>query len=66
VRSAGGTAVFVQADLGTENEVRAIVERAVATYGRLDGAFNNAGLEQCAYRCTSSRRSNGSERCASI
>jgi NAD(P)-dependent dehydrogenase (short-subunit alcohol dehydrogenase family) len=48
VRSAGGTAVFVNADLAVENEVRAIVERAVATYGRLDGAFNNAGLEQCA------------------
>jgi NAD(P)-dependent dehydrogenase (short-subunit alcohol dehydrogenase family) len=48
VRSAGGTALFVQADLATENEVSAIVDRAVATYGRLDGAFNNAGLEQCA------------------
>jgi NAD(P)-dependent dehydrogenase (short-subunit alcohol dehydrogenase family) len=48
VRSAGGTALFVQADLATENEVSAIVDRAVAAYGRLDGAFNNAGLEQCA------------------
>jgi NAD(P)-dependent dehydrogenase (short-subunit alcohol dehydrogenase family) len=48
VRSAGGTAAFVQADLAKEDEVRAIVERAIATYGRLDGAFNNAGLEQCA------------------
>lgn len=48
VRSAGGTALFIQADLAAENEVRAIIERAVATYGRLDGAFNNAGLEQCA------------------
>lgn len=48
VRSVGGSALFVQADLAAENEVRAIVDRAVATYGRLDGAFNNAGLEQCA------------------
>jgi NAD(P)-dependent dehydrogenase (short-subunit alcohol dehydrogenase family) len=48
VRSARGTALFVQADLAAENEVRALVERTIATYGRLDGAFNNAGLEQCA------------------
>ncbi len=47
LRSSGGTAVFVRADLSSENEVRALIERAVSTYGRLDGAFNNAGLEQC-------------------
>ena len=48
IRAAGGQGIFVRADLAVENDVRAIVERAVATYGRLDGAFNNAGLEQCA------------------
>src|SRR5258707_13928483 len=48
VRSAGGTALLVQADLANENEVRAIVERAVSTYGRLQGAFNKAGLAQSA------------------
>ena len=48
VRSAGGNALFVQADLASENEVKTIVERALSTYGQLDGAFNNAGLEQCA------------------
>ncbi len=47
-RSRGGTAVFARADLGSEQDVRALVDAAVATYGRLDGAFNNAGLEQCA------------------
>src|SRR6266404_1188818 len=48
VRTGGGTAVFVKADLASEAEVRTLVERAVSTFGRLDGAFNNAGLEQCA------------------
>jgi NAD(P)-dependent dehydrogenase (short-subunit alcohol dehydrogenase family) len=48
VRKGGGTALFVKADLASEPEVRALVERAVSAYGRLDGAFNNAGLEQCA------------------
>jgi len=48
VRTGGGTALFVKADLASEADVRALVERAVSAYGRLDGAFNNAGLEQCA------------------
>jgi len=48
VRTDGGTALFVKADLASEADVRALVERAVSAYGRLDGAFNNAGLEQCA------------------
>jgi len=48
VQSSGGIAVFVKADLASEADVRTLVERAVSTYGRLDGAFNNAGLEQCA------------------
>jgi NAD(P)-dependent dehydrogenase (short-subunit alcohol dehydrogenase family) len=48
VQRAGGTALFVKADLASEADVRALVERAVSAYGRLDGAFNNAGLEQCA------------------
>jgi NAD(P)-dependent dehydrogenase (short-subunit alcohol dehydrogenase family) len=48
VQSGGGSALFVKADLASEGDVRALVERAVSAYGRLDGAFNNAGLEQCA------------------
>ena len=48
VREAGGDAMFIKADLAVEGDVRALVERTVAAHGRLDGAFNNAGLEQCA------------------
>jgi NAD(P)-dependent dehydrogenase (short-subunit alcohol dehydrogenase family) len=47
VKSQGGTAAFVHADLSSESDVRALVDEAVSIYGRLDGAFNNAGLEQC-------------------
>ena len=46
IRAAGGAAEFVPADLSTENGVRELIERAVASYGQLDGAFNNAGVEQ--------------------
>jgi NAD(P)-dependent dehydrogenase (short-subunit alcohol dehydrogenase family) len=46
VRSLGATAEFVAADLSSESGVRQLIDRAVAVYGRLDCAFNNAGTEQ--------------------
>ncbi len=48
IKAGAGTGMFVKADLSAEHEVSVLVDRAVAAYGRLDGAFNNAGLEQCA------------------
>ena len=48
IRSNGANATFFRADLAVEQDVQALVERAVSACGRLDGAFNNAGLEQCA------------------
>jgi NAD(P)-dependent dehydrogenase (short-subunit alcohol dehydrogenase family) len=45
VRDAGGQGSFVKGDIGREPEVRAVVEHAVRTFGRLDYAVNNAGLE---------------------
>jgi NAD(P)-dependent dehydrogenase (short-subunit alcohol dehydrogenase family) len=48
IKGQGGTASFVMADLSVETDVRNLVDKAVSTYGKLDGAFNNAGLEQCA------------------
>lgn len=44
VRSAGGEATAVRCDVRDEASVREAVESAVNTYGRLDGAFNNAGM----------------------
>lgn len=46
VTEAGGMAEFIRADLGLENSVRDMVTGAVARYGRLDGAFNNAAILQ--------------------
>lgn len=44
IRNAGGEAIFVQADVSNAREVEAMVQQAVVTYGRLDCAFNNAGV----------------------
>ena len=46
VRDEGGNAIFVAADLASETDIAGLVDKAVAHYGRLDGAFNNAGVEQ--------------------
>jgi NAD(P)-dependent dehydrogenase (short-subunit alcohol dehydrogenase family) len=43
-----GKAYFVKADLSSEEDVRSLIDRTVSDHGRLHGAFNNAGLEQCA------------------
>jgi len=43
IRDAGGEATFVAADVTSEAAVKALVAATVATYGRLDAAFNNAG-----------------------
>src|SRR5882724_5116388 len=42
----GGEAIFVKTDVSQEREVKAMIERTLATFGRLDCAFNNAGIEQ--------------------
>lgn len=44
IQAAGGTALFVQADLTRRAEVEAAVETAVARFGRLDILVNNAGI----------------------
>ena len=44
VKSAGGEAVFVKADVSKAAEAEAMVQKAVDTYGRLDCAYNNAGV----------------------
>lgn len=42
---AGGEAAFVRADVSNAAEVEALVGAAVESYGRLDCAVNNAGIE---------------------
>jgi len=45
IRASGGEATFVRADVSRADDVAAVVARAIETYGRLDFAFNNAGVE---------------------
>lgn len=44
IRTKGGDAIFVRADVGQPEEVQAMVEAAVQSFGRLDIAVNNAGI----------------------
>lgn len=44
LRAEGHKAIFVQGDVTSEDDVARMVEAAVSTYGRLDGAVNNAGV----------------------
>lgn len=44
IRAHGGEAVFVAADVGKPEDGKHLVEQAVAHYGRLDVACNNAGI----------------------
>ncbi len=44
VRASGGTALFVKADVAVEEDVAALIATTLSAYGRLDCAFNNAGI----------------------
>ncbi|HEX6884842.1 MAG TPA: SDR family oxidoreductase [Planctomycetota bacterium] len=44
--AAGGEARFVRADLSRPEEAERLVSEAVRAFGRLDCAFNNAGVEE--------------------
>ncbi len=45
IRADGGEAFFIKTDVSRSNEVRALVQKTVEKFGRLDIAFNNAGIE---------------------
>mgnify|MGYP006322588925 CR=1 FL=1 len=45
IRAAGGTSVFVPCNVTLEAEVKHLMAQTISTYGRLDYAFNNAGIE---------------------
>ena len=45
VKELDGEATFVKADVSKAAEVKALIDKVVQTYGRLDCAFNNAGIE---------------------
>ena len=45
IRAAGGEAFFLKTDVSQTAQVQALVQKTVDKYGRLDVAFNNAGIE---------------------
>ncbi len=44
VRAAGGEASFIKVDVSKESDAMAMIDHAVATYGRVDCLYNNAGI----------------------
>ncbi|KRF19379.1 SDR family NAD(P)-dependent oxidoreductase [Paenibacillus sp. Soil787] len=44
IQDAGGTSFFIQADVTDPDSVKAMVDRAIAEFGRIDVLFNNAGI----------------------
>ena len=44
IKTAGGQAIFVKADVSKPEECEQMVQQAVSAFGRLDVAFNNAGI----------------------
>jgi NAD(P)-dependent dehydrogenase (short-subunit alcohol dehydrogenase family) len=46
VKEAGSDGMFVKTGVANEDDVRSLVEHTIKTYGRLDYAFNNAGIEE--------------------
>jgi NAD(P)-dependent dehydrogenase (short-subunit alcohol dehydrogenase family) len=46
VRAQGGKAIFVPTDVAQEMQVKNLIGRTLEQFGRLDFAFNNAGIEQ--------------------
>lgn len=45
INEGAGEALFVKADVSQAAEVEALIQQTIATYGRLDCAHNNAGIE---------------------
>ena len=45
INASGGRACFVESDVTQTDQVKQMIATTVEAYGRLDGAFNNAGIE---------------------
>src|SRR5713101_8817698 len=44
IAAAGGRAVFQHTDVSSDRDIKALIDRAVKEYGRLDITYNNAGI----------------------
>lgn len=45
LRASGGNALGIACDVSNEEQVATMVDRTVSAFGRLDAAFNNAGIQ---------------------
>ncbi|OGB22448.1 MAG: short chain dehydrogenase [Burkholderiales bacterium RIFCSPLOWO2_02_FULL_57_36] len=45
IHDAGGEAAFIRCDVSSEDDVKALMEQTLARFGRIDCAFNNAGID---------------------
>ena len=46
IEEAGGQALAIRCDVSRAEDVKAALDKTIETFGRLDAAFNNAGVEQ--------------------
>jgi NAD(P)-dependent dehydrogenase (short-subunit alcohol dehydrogenase family) len=45
IRKSGAECLFVRSDVASESDVKTLIQKTVESYGRLDCAFNNAGID---------------------
>ena len=45
IENLGGDAIFIKCDVSKSEDVKSLIKKTIATFGRLDFAFNNAGIE---------------------
>jgi NAD(P)-dependent dehydrogenase (short-subunit alcohol dehydrogenase family) len=45
IKANGGDAIFIKCDVSVSADVKNMIDKTIAKYGRLDYAFNNAGIE---------------------
>jgi NAD(P)-dependent dehydrogenase (short-subunit alcohol dehydrogenase family) len=45
IKASGGEAIFIKCDVSKTTDVKAMAEKTIEAFGRLDYAFNNAGIE---------------------
>lgn len=61
IESTGSKTLFVKCDVSNSNEVSNLVEKTIARFGKIDFAFNNAGIEGLSaitHECTESNWDN--------
>ena len=61
IKKLGGTAIFVKCDVSKESDVINMVGQTIEKFGRIDFAFNNAGIEGLAapaHECTNNNWTN--------